>query len=616
MSKDTKTSKQRLDMIDGLKGLSMLSIIIYYFFEHILPGGYLAVNTFLLIAGFFNFRHFTNAIQKGMKVNYLSFIKKRLSRLFFPMLAMIITVSSFILLFARGNLFNLRNMGISSLLFINNYYQIWNEQSYFVQAANPSPFIHLWYVGILGQLILLTPLLILLFYSWHKKQSTAVNMLSILTIVSAFLMGYSYKEGQDPTGIYYSVFTRAFAYTAGGVVGLLLPTRLSAKPIKGKIKWIFNGFGTLLIILLFLMSKFMYGTQPFAYRFGMSLFTLVSGFFLLVSIHPSTIWNKILSLPPLTFIGKRSYSYYLLYYPVYIIMPNLMQNWSIPAWSKFTIQFIIIIILAEISYRLFEQTQISLPIGQDFNLKKSRYQFDYLRKHKGKLINIKVISTLYIILLVLGTIGIFAAPEERAKTAEELQTVIEENQQLADQTQTTDTENVKIVNNIEGLEQQEMLYANGLDITFVGDSILLASANHVQNVFPKAVINGEVGRQLYNSVWVINYLKDNNLLKPTVVTILGSNGTFTESQLNDYINAIGANHDIFFVTSDANRAWVNDANQQLVAASQRFGNVHIIDWASYANDQVGWQREDEAHPTDEGAKELSSFIAKEIYRQR
>lgn len=360
----------------------------------------------------------------------------------------------------------------------------------------------------------------------------------------------------------------------------------------------------------------MYGTQPFAYRFGMSLFTLISALFILVSIHPSTIWNKILSLPPLTYIGKRSYSYYLWYFPVYLIIPNMMQGIDIPSWSKYLIQFLLIFLLAEISYRLFEQSQLSLPIGQDFNLKKTRHQLKYLRSHKGKLRNIKVISTVYVVVFFIGVISIFAAPEQREKTADELQAVIESNQQLAEETQTTDTENVKIVNNIEGLEQQEMLYANGLDITFVGDSVLLASADNIQNVFPKAVINGEVGRQLYNSVWVINSLNNSGLLKPTVVTMMGANGTFTESQLNDYINAIGSEHDIFFITSDANRSWVSDANQQLLSAAQRFGNVHIIDWASYANDQVGWQREDEAHPTEEGARELAVFIAKEIYRQR
>ena len=115
---------------------------------------------------------------------------------------------------------------------------------------------------------------------------------------------------------------------------------------------------------------------------------------------------------------------------------------------------------------------------------------------------------------------------------------------------------------------------------------------------------------------VVNSLDQSGLLKPTVVTMMGSNGTFTAGQINDYIEAIGPEHDIFFVTSDTKRSWVSDANQQLLAAAQRFGNVHIIDWASYSNDQTGWQRDDGAHPTEEGAHELSVFIAKEIYRQR
>src|SRR5699024_6200042 len=91
-------------------------------------------------------------------------------------------------------------------------------------------------------------------------------------------------------------------------------------------------------------------------------------------------------------------------------------------------------------------------------------------------------------------------------------------------------------------------------ITFVGDSTLLASTKLIQNVFPKAVINGEVGRQLYNSVSVVNSLDQSGLLKPTVVTMMGSNGTFTAGQINDYIEAIGPEHDVFFVTSDTKRS--------------------------------------------------------------
>lgn len=594
----------------------MLAIIIYYFYQHILPGGYLAVNLFLFIAGFFNFRHFYVADLRNKKIKILDYYKKRLSRLFFPMLAMIVSTGTFILLFARDYFFNLRNMGLSSLLFLNNFYQIINEQSYFVQAANPSAFTHLWYVAILGQLILFTPLLMKLFHSWHKRPSITVNMLLVLSLVSAFLMAYLYQEGSDPTGVYYSVFTRAFAYTAGGAVGLLFPARLSAKPMYGKVKWIFNIVGLVVVVLLFFMLKFMYGTQAFAYRFGMTLFTILSAVLVIVSIHPSVIWNKVFSFPLFTFIGKRSYSYYLWYYPVYLILPSTLQQFNLSTTVLSVIQFVVIAIFAEISYQLFERNKISLPVGQDFNWQKSKHQFNYLRANKNSLQGVKILTGAYIINALIGGFTILAASENRAETAQELQTVIEENQKIAEETQVQDTENVKLINNIEGLNQQEMLYANGLDVTFVGDSVLLAAAEQIRNVFPKAVIEGEVGRQLYNSVPVVNSLASQDKLRPTVVTILGSNGTFTAGQLNDFINAIGMDKDIYLVTSDAQRSWVSDANQQLIAAAQRFGNVHIIDWYSFANDKSEWRYEDNAHPTKEGAHELAVFLAKEIYRQR
>ena len=43
-------------------------------------------------------------------------------------------------------------------------------------------------------------------------------------------------------------------------------------------------------------------------------------------------------------------------------------------------------------------------------------------------------------------------------------------------------------------------------ITFVGDSVLLASANKLREVFPNAYVDGEVGRQLYYSTPIVQKL--------------------------------------------------------------------------------------------------------------
>lgn len=616
MKHTQKHSSPRIAVFDGFKGISMIMILFFYFFEHILPGGYLAVNSFLLIAGFFNVRYFYLKSLKDEPANIWTFIKKRFERLFFSMFAMIITTIPIILIFARDLFFNIRNMGIASIFFVNNFYQIMNKQSYFVQAANPSAFTHLWYVSLLGQLLLLTPVFMLLFYNWHKKPAIAANFFLVISAISAFLLAYWYKDGQDPTNVYYSLITRLFAYTLGGAVAMILPPRLRAKPMPRKIKHIFNVVTLFGIIMLFFMAKFMYGTMPFAYNFGMILFTILFMVVLMLSIHPDTIFNKVFSFKPLTFLGKRSYSIYVWYYPVYLVVPKLLGAYAKELWILITVQLIVLLVFTEISYRLFEQQTINLPIGQHFNLTKTRKQLRYLRMHPKQHTMIKVLTGAYAVFLSVSVIGAMFAPESKNDTADQLQERLEENKKVAKKTQKKEKNKATVINNVEGLTQKENIYVNGLDIYFYGDSVLLSASQDIEYIFPKANVNPEIGRQLYQSVDDVRWLASEDIIPDTIVTVLGSNGTFTSSQINDYVEAIGKDRTQYFVTAKVDKPWGEDANNQIYEAEKRYGNVKVIDWLGHSNDHPEWFYEDSTHPNEEGARQFALLIAKEVYRQR
>ncbi|MGX7349154.1 acyltransferase family protein [Dolosicoccus paucivorans] len=608
--------KQRLRVFDGLKGISILLIISYYFFQHIMPGGYLAVNTFLAIGGFFNIRHFYRKELTEQPYKVGQFYRQRIERIFFPLLAMIITVGTYILLFARDYLFNLRNMALSSLVFLNNYYQIMNEQSYFIQAANPSPFVHLWYISLFVQLMLLTPLLTAGLYRWHKRPTVAAGFMLLLGFVSAVLIGYLYQPGADPTRLYYSIDTRAFAYFFGGALGFLLPIQLKPAPLSKKARWIFDGLSLVFIALLFAMAKYMYGTQPVAYRFGMQLFTILSLGLMVTALHPQTWMNRLIGSRVFSFFGKRSLSYYLWFYPVHLLMPEnigwLNQNLLI----NLLVQFIIIMILAEVSYRLFENHQMDLPIGQSFNWQKTKYQINYLLQHPGQLKGIKAVAVTYTLFFVLGSLSILAAPEQRNETAKEIEETIAKNQEVVKDSQEKSDEVNRVINNIEGLGRKELLYANALDVSFIGDSVFLSAADKLKEVFPQGIIEANVGQQLYNSGVLVSSMKQMELLKSTVVVYLGNNGTYTRAQLDDFIELIGSDHRIYFLTSPINRPWITDANKQLQSASERYDNVNLLDWASVAKDHPEWFVEDEVHPSTQGALEMAKFIANELYKLR
>ena len=67
-----------------------------------------------------------------------------------------------------------------------------------------------------------------------------------------------------------------------------------------------------------------------------------------------------------------------------------------------------------------------------------------------------------------------------------------------------------------------------------------------------------------------------------VVTLLGTNGTFSQKQLDEYIRILGEDRELYFVTIFAPVKWNNEVNQQLHEAKIRHANVHIIDWYEFA----------------------------------
>lgn len=124
----------------------------------------------------------------------------------------------------------------------------------------------------------------------------------------------------------------------------------------------------------------------------------------------------------------------------------------------------------------------------------------------------------------------------------------------------------RAINNIEGLEREVVLFAHDADITFIGDSVLLSVSDQLVTIFGRAVVEGAVSRQLHQTTEVIADLKKREQLHDTVVVFLGSNGTFTRTQMESFIEEIGTSKDLFLLTTNVPRIWKDSVNEQLELA--------------------------------------------------
>ena len=603
MQESQQNSKyKRVAALDGFKGIMILAIIGYYYFQNYLPGGFFAVNAFFAVGGYLAFRDNKHLFHKKPVEWQFS---SKLSRLWLPMLFMIIGTVAFLFIVLPEQLKNIRMMSLSSLVFFNNYYQIINQQSYFVQSINPSPFVHLWYVSLYFQLMLIAVGIRKIFNRLNLLRMQESLVLLILSILSAIFMTVMYVIQKDPSYIYYAISTRIFSFLLGGVLSYFTEGQLSLSLPKSKSSSLFTQLiGVVALLLMGWMILSFNGVQDETYLYGMQLFSIVSIVFLWSILHENSVLNYFLRFRGFTFFGRRSFSYYLWFYPVHMFAPYF-QNGEESNVVFLGIQILCIILLSEITYKIFETKQWLVPLGQSFSLM-SIHHFAVKELPPVKKMMGMAFSFTYIILIGLAFVGFFQSTTETNLVAQQLENVIKRNQELIEQT--TQEESTTVDPNKE-IQLKEQIAQE--PVTFVGDSILLAAADKIQEIFPKAIIDGKIGRQLYSSPATLQELISKDKMANRVVTLLGTNGTFSQKQLDEYIRTLG-DRELYFVTIFAPVKWNNEVNQQLQEAKTRHANVHIIDWYEFAKNHAEWFYEDKIHPNTQGAEELAQYSLESI----
>ncbi len=154
--------------IDILKGIAILAVVIYHM--GFLPHGYLGVDVFLVINGFLIIPSVYKRTEEG-SFNYFSFLKKRFLRLA-PLVVIACAVSMLIGLIGMlpDDYENLAESSVASLFFSNNILSSLIAADYWNVVNDYKPLMHLWAVGVLAQLKLLSPLVVIMdtFLNSHK----------------------------------------------------------------------------------------------------------------------------------------------------------------------------------------------------------------------------------------------------------------------------------------------------------------------------------------------------------------------------------------------------------------------------------------------------------------
>lgn len=601
---------QYITGIDGLRTLAVLGVIIYHLLPNVLQGGYLGVPLFLLVSGYFVTYQVTKHFDQDGSFDIRSFYKRRFKRLYPVMIVMLVLTTAYITLFAHPLLHHIKATVITNLLWVYNWWEIKNGQSYFDQFGGASPFTHLWTLGVEAQFYLLWPL-ILVWMLHLLKRRTVKWLVLLLAILSAVEMGVLY-DPQNINRVYYGTDTRAFSLLLGAWLGLTWPLdKLPRNLIRSDVEKL-NGIGVAAMVITIIGFCTLNGQNPAAYRGGMFFYSVIGMILVAMILHPGASLNGWLTNSFFSWVGKRSYGIYVYQYPVMIFYERVVHVGLHPLVNA-VIELLIIAAISELSYQLLER-----PLAH-YDWTNVRQDWRNLR-HVTWQGGIKLAFSI----LALGVALFGFGQPDRQPAKNVVQARIERNHQLAAQNNKQIEEGKKAsTTKPTKLEQEYNLTADqvkklqNIKITAIGDSVMADAASSIQELMPQAYVDAQVGRQGSDTPAVVDQLKAQGHLSKIVVLNLGTNGAMTKDTVNQILSGIGSDHQVFWITAHVpTRPWQQTVNRQIRAAAKQHKNVHVIDWYKESNNHADWFAGDNVHMGEQGNVHYTRMIAKAILNNK
>lgn len=607
--------KKRNIGIDILKAISLISVIIYHFYEY--KGTYIGVILFFVISGYL-----ITEVLYERDDSYFSFIKRRYNKIFPPLIAVL--TFSYLAFYYFYNYISekLIYSSLSSLFGVSNLYQIYTGMSYFERSGDLFPLLHTWSLSIEIQFYVLFPFLIYLFKKIKLDKKIVIAVIMLLSFISAGLMFYKEYMNYDISAIYYGTDTRIFSIFMGSAFYFLFKDRDLEKEKQklNTISYICLGIIVIIILSVDYLSKSNY------YGF-LFLISVLASFMTVTSLKTGFLDFENPIVNYLAKLGEHSYVYYLWQYPLMIFSLEFFKWSDIDYNYTVGIQVIILIVLSEISY-------------------------EFLINRKQESINLRrIFLVLYVALLAFLPISSETNSEEVQNRANEIDkmTVVEitttenidtienplktddkdyiEERLLADKISTIKHNEIKIDNKpsktnvnvkTEEIKSQETKIVakntdtiEAKDYTFIGDSVMKMGEPYIKEIFKNANVDAKVSRQFTDLPKILEELKGSKKLKNTVVIHLGTNGVINKEAFESSMKLLKGKK-VYIMNTVVPKPWEKSVNKSLSEWSQEYDNITMIDWYKYAKGEKQLFYKDATHPKPEGAKKYAEFIFKNI----
>ena len=589
-----------LPALDGLRALAVVAVLLYHLqIEHAV-GGYLGVEVFFVVSGYLITGLLLGERERAGYVNLRSFWERRARRLLPAVFVLVPAVCVLGLILAPGDVAAFRGDAAASLLYVQNWWLIISDQSYFGGLGRPSPLRHLWSLAIEEQFYLIWPIVVGVIV--HRRSRRWLLGFTLVGIaVSASLM-WAMVDVVAPDRVYYGTDTRAFGVLAGAALAIVWrPGAVADRGVRLHLPALDFAAAVALVALLWQFehrSEF----DSFTFPWGLIWVDVLT---LVLIACAATAGSRVasgLGIAPLVAVGKRSYSLYLWHWPVFVFLrPG--EDMSLTGWPAIVVRLGLTVVLAELSYRYIEQ-----PFRDRRAQGWIRSQSAQLRERGRLRVSLAGLGTLVVL---LGAAVVNQQPAKATALEEQLLEAATELDDIAEPDATPSSTLARAGTTTTSVAPPTAPPPDDAStaetVTIVGESVTVGASAELRKRFPTATINAEIGRSFADGVAIVETLAAQGQLQPTVVLHIGHNGAVPKGAL-DRIYAAVAGRRLVLVTVNVPRRWESQVNSSLRSFAEAHEGVLILDWKAIAQQEPGLLLEDRVHMTPAGNRRYADLL--------
>jgi peptidoglycan/LPS O-acetylase OafA/YrhL len=346
LTETTRSLRYRAD-IDGLRAIAVLPVCWYHAGLPGLSGGFIGVDVFFVISGYLMAALIGRDLTDG-RFSLSEFYERRARRILPALFAMLTVCLIAAAAAIPPKLFS--DFGatlVGAALFGSNLVFWRRSANYFEAPTDWNPLLHTWSLGVEEQFYILFPILLMLIWRGSPR-----SRFGIVCAIAAGSFAISiWGTANAPTASFYLLPMRGWELLLGALVALWLQEAPQGRsPASLRLRGLAGTVGLALIcasVILLDREVPFPGAAAFPPCIGTALL-LYSG------VGGTSLTARILSLTPLTWIGRISYSLYLWHWPILVFLRKYSSfgRYGVIAASAAVLGSVVV---AYVSWRWVEQ---------------------------------------------------------------------------------------------------------------------------------------------------------------------------------------------------------------------------------------------------------------------